>query len=1402
MARSMLALWFVILLAVACTKPPSVVSAPGEVDCTADALDQCEAALLNAPVEQVESLVTRYAAAREMPAYLNLWGILGAAKGQPILLAAQEDAIDGIERAVLPPPPLHVSLDALVLALARAAGRPHVLVRDEAGMRQLFPDDRLAARLGSLAPIVAATPERAVADVSLAAALRTSVDRARVFDYVGAAEEAEALRRQLDGRARDDEAAMRARYALSLLDGAGIGLQDSASDEDDGVVAAEPDEVPPFSDKTTPYAALLAVHLAGDARQASYKQFRAAIAEGLGAERIGVLDQMYGGDESCPVPFAPPMKDAGDLLFAGPMVRSLDVDAEPGKAPAAGKLALDDWLPRYDRLVGMVQERHHGWDMVALLLEQRGALAGLSGEGTTSYAKVTSLANHHVGALAALADAHPARFQTLGAVNLAYLPGVWSDGLLRNTVIKLAQKSVAQKLASSVDVTQLWEASITAFAIGMGYPPALQGPHFVSFRQALGNKLSGDFGKQGGWGISGLVAANGALGALLGDGEALASAAPAVVAALGAPDAIDYPGVARLVRSAAHYGELAGTGALDPNVSNRNMFPAARKQAREALGEAVLGLSDEGPASPPEKAYASLLTTFADGVVVALIGAFTSRDTAAVQCDGQSGIGKNMRDAFDRLQRKRKDLLAHAANKSRDPSLWLRRARLLALILSDGLDVADQSGGKLGFRVADASARSRVQAALDGWTDRSGVLVASSLYLLARGGLGGGDTPTRALLDDAVTALKGLSELFGGGSGGTLFSKLATIGADAEVADGSALAAMLTTGARRAYAGRAHDHGDLLLMLALGVALSRSEPVIDDAVALAKSEKRPVALPLLLYGRGADDGADPAPILAAIRAAALAPESGGGCAPPDPAAMIASRRAIWDFKRGERESALEAIERLLGDAEDQGLTVPRQIFRFQQIQGKRIFNAEQSISLGGHLLNASGTFQVGLGLQSRERIEGKFDVRFAPTDSSTAQAEGARYYAHLAAVGAVFAFVDRKPQIGIRHAARAVGAWANGVRLGTSRVPATGRTAEWAGDAAATIAIAAQLAADARQPMLAGDLWTLAKASLGPSADDDAVAATLESLPPHLRGIPEVQSVVKRAGKRLRTVAHDLTCTQDEGEVADHERVGCATYPTALGLRIADALPYLPRLKSGAEIGRPDCRPWRVLDDFLGPADEGRYEPDKFTAAVTVLRERGLHHTAATLLARQRLPKHCTPDIVGQARSLAQRKELGLYLRADLLGVAANCSPPGDVAGDLAGLDELTERLADPTRNFSVLIFASRLAVADSWRPLLEMSRRQGFVRRWQRLNPDLATAALLLHHAAAIGAGEDLDLKRTLPYYRLLCTTFPSKERGAFCNAITLLRGKAPAADKRGVAKEAVKRFVDQALSRPAATP
>ena len=123
--------------------------------------------------------------------------------------------------------------------------------------------------------------------------------------------------------------------------------------------------------------------------------------------------------------------------------------------------------------------------------------------------------------------------------------------------------------------------------------------------------------------------------------------------------------------------------------------------------------------------------------------------------------------------------------------------------------------------------------------------------------------------------------------------------------------------------------------------------------------------------------------------------------------------------------------------------------------------------------------------------------------------------------------------------------------------------------------------------------------------------------------------------------------------------------------------------------------------------------------------------------------------------------------------------------------------------SFEVLLFATRHAlVSKDYQPLYAMSQKPRFIQRWHELGPDLAAAALLIHHASAIGSDEALDKDGTLPFYRLVCLTFPVERLGATCNTISLLRGGGPSADKKTAAADALASFVQRTTSSAPSQP
>ncbi|MBW2457155.1 MAG: hypothetical protein JRI68_21755 [Deltaproteobacteria bacterium] len=1401
-------LWVAVLLGTSgCPATPPATSPPGAGPCSAADPVACERAILAADGKQIPELLVTYAAATGQAGWPDLYRTLAAAPDRSALLRAEgvaPTAPASFDTLPLPGAPRSVPLDELVLAIARAAGRHHVVIADGDASRQLFPVDILEPHALALPPRLGADLGRLPEEAALAGALRATVTAAQRFDYVTAAAEAERLRALVAASPPKAEATLRARYALYLLSGAGITLVRDDEDDDGG-------ELPLPDDTSSAYGDFLLVQLSRPEIEQAWQKRAGRITDGLSPDRAAALHATYGPAATgktvarCAVQPVAPIESVADLVFAARLAQSLDVEAAPGEAATPGKLAVTEWLPRYDKLVALVAETGTMWAYGGSLLSQRGELNGLSAAGTTSYQMVSQLGQKHVKALGDLAAAHPARFQTLGVIALVYKPGVLSDRRLRDAVAKLIQRSVSLKLQAADDVSAVYEAALAAFAAGTSFPLQLRDTQFAALRQAVSNKLAGKFGLQTGWGVAGLHAADAVLSLLTAQPSQVSQAARRIAHSLGGD--LPYPGLAKLATSAARYATLVDQGDLDATVANHAMFGPARREARDALRDAIAGLAEPGPQSPNDRQLLAHVTQLGDGLIAATAARFTSGgatagDPAKAQCPADATIGTDhrLRNTHDRLRKLQRTLLRSPGFRG-GTGTWWKRTRLLGLLLSDVLDVADPPEGGTKFTVADDQAKRMVEQGLRDWVDAPVFMLLAGGHQLGRAVVGGRDDSGQ-IAAGAGRVLSALAVLFKSddeaGAGQSLFTTLADIGRSTVIVAGEGdLDGVLIRRADEALAAGADDRGDLLLMLVLGHAIVRDQPVPEEAIAVARKRARPVHLPLLLYGRNSREGGDPTGTAKAMRRAAQ-----DSCSPPSPAAVIAVRQASFDFRNGRRDQALAKLRALLKDADRQGLVVPRQVVHYQQHAGDKVFSVEQSLSFGANLLKGSGKLQVGFGIQSREQAGGELTVDLADPRSPEGLEEAARYLAHVAALTAVYSFVTGADPQALAAARQAVDAWANGVRLGEIRVPAAGRTQDWAADAGGLIALLAQLAADRGMPLLAGDLWTLLLAGLGKDADDEAVRKLLDPLPLDLRGVPELGPVTQRAAGSVTVLTAKLPCTRTPAKLDRFQRVGCDAYPLALSLRVADALPTLPRLKANAEVGHPGCAVWRELDGFLVAADQRRYEPDKFTKAAQALRQGGRVNAAATLLARQRHPDHCAPALTALARGLAQKAELGVHLRADLLSMAANCESGAELEADLKALDDLTRRHALPTRNFEVLIFATKLALtSDRWAPLAAMSRRPGFIKSWLRLGPDLATAALLIHHAAAAGAGEPLDKAQSLPFYRLLCTTFPTKQRGAMCNAVTLLRGGGGMGGKKRAAKDALAEFVKQgtAALRPA---
>jgi len=1390
-----LALLCCLLFLFGCPPPAKDPKTPPTASGSCSDAQRCEEALVAAERDRIGTLLADYERHQPGNGWSDVFDAMLDGKGKALLIGTH-GAVDSPPAGVItvraPQEPKSVDPKRLILALGRAAGLRHVIWLDGTDAQQLFPIDPLAAFTAGAPPVLPADAAHLDRDVTLAFEVAALLERAGRFDYLGVTKEIDRVRELVRNDARRDGSLARAELALELLDTKGITLETIGADDD----SAPSDTAAPTSqdwpELGTAYGELLAVRLSNEPAPL-YLARRATIARGIDDERIALFDALYADDDSCPAPQVPPMDGIGDLYFANTLANALDLEHADPQHARPGSLVLSAWLPRYEAMLGLVESGHLGWAFVTPLLRQRGELNGLSALGTNTHRRVNELALEHFAALERVAQSEPARFRALVLASYAFLPGVLGDRQLRNTLGALVEKSAALKLEQANDVAAVAGAAVAAFMSGISYPPPLQAAQFSALDAGMGKKLAGAFAQDNpGWELAGLEAGHALLGLLLGRRDHLSTSAARIGDSLRRADDLPYPGLGKLAIAAVGYAGLIGTGALDATTANPKMFKPERIAVRDALQAALAELGDDGPNSGADRELLARTAALADGLVALMAAKARAEDSSGPSCGGDPSLAKGtaLRDSYDRLLKKRREM-TEATAFSRGDGRWLTRIRLVGLVLSDVTDMLHPAEG-LKLTVPPPDAEKIIETALAPWAERELAEIVTGGYLLAR--TAADQQSGRVNLGrHTARVLAALAALFDDMAGqGGLFKALSRAGKGVVLAGDDEIGQVLVSYAHEAYRDDAVDQGDLFLFLAMGVSLWRDQQVPPEALSLAQKHDRPVRLPLLLYDPGDKEARDPTALADAMRSAAKK-----DCAAPSPEAVIRLRRATYDFEHGRRTQARQALDELLEGAVLAGLEVPRMTLAYHENSAEKVFKVEGSFSFGSGYLKNAASLQVGLGYQSRGTHGSKSTLSFNQNTGPKANEESVRLYAHAALLAALMHYAEDDNSKAARDARRAVTAYAHGVRLGKISMLPADKTGEWASDATGHLAIAAQIAAERGDVFMAGDLWTLAKAALGPEADDEQVDGVLEPLPTFIAKVPELAAAVPRAKASLRVLAGPLSCTKKAGDPKALERTSCARYPLALSLRVADGLATLPRLTHGAEAQADKCLGWRALDTFLGAANEGRYEPQRLIEAVDKLRRDGRAGDAGMLLTRQRNPRHCTPALLAHVRALARNQSLEIQLRSDLLSISANCSGGAadpHLTDDLVLLNELTAQHANPQRNLEVVLFATRVAhLANEWEPLARITVGSDFIKRWQKLSPDAGTSALLLHHAAQIATEGGLDPIPTLPYYRLLCTTYPPKQRAPMCNTVTLLRGNGTIDEKKRAAKVALESLLRQ---------
>ncbi len=1313
--------------------------------------------------------------------------------------------------------PAHLSQEELLIAIGQAFSLHSLFYARDDYTLQLFINDPLYPFLVGLTPAVLAEGDTASADsdIGIDTELRLAFEAAAAFQYVNAARHADLLRELVVKRPNTTGSSLRARFALDLLASAGVSLE-PAKDAPDLVPL---DTIPPDLPHTPAYHELLWVRTAANPSQVFQSKgphILAGIRENKEQTKKALLSSIYRKTGDCSPGPLPLIEYPSDLIFTSRLASSL---ARPDHQPDASHLALPDWYVRYTAAVNAAESSRSFWSYAPNLLFERGQTFGLDPAKSDTHVRMTQLAQQHLKALLALEREAPDRFRTFSQLALVFNPGLLGDQKLREQIIELTRAGAQDKIALAKDAQSVFDGVLAGVFAGISFPPAIQEAYMTGLAGAFSAKLKGDLSQKTGWGVAGLYAGDAVYRLLADQNPNLDFSSGQVSRALLGDTSIAYPGLAAISVSAARYLALGFSGRLAVLPKDSPKVSAERKAAKDALKSAIAALAEPGGEAPDN--LLSDITELADGLIAVISTSFqASRQRSAKQ--PESCPNPNLpfvsdpetRRALDKLGDLRRQILAHPRIKSGQDA-WAQRSRMLVLILSDAMDIASKREGKTKFSIGSAGAESIVKEALSGWSEREAALAITSGYGAVRALLEAKDAEqfVREHGKQISDVVKGLSLFFKSGDEKATASKpaqkktLLDALATAPLGTSSDLLSICLSQAELLYSRGEADQGDLWLLATLVISgLQEAEPSAKATALAAQHSKRVEwALRFLTELEKTRNGIPPNVEAYAPGMKQAMDDACVAAANADD--MLSAMGAVRLWMEGKRDDARATLDSLLDSIESKGLSVPKMTYKYEEKTETKILSVSLGISYGGGLLNGSNSFQIGLGIKSKGEPGGAMSATLSSSDGAEAASDSARFYVHASALATVYHFLSGDVKRATKSAQRAVSILSTGARLG-DRLLAEPDPGKWASDATTALALSAQLAAEANLPFLAGDLWTLLRASLPKDADDEAISKLLQDAPFGLGKTPELPGILERTKRSLRVVAAPLACTNAKVALALYEEPACDGYAHALSLRIADVLQKLPHIGRADPKTSAKCAVMKSLDGFLGSMDKGTYDPDALMRSVEGLISQGQVYDAATLLTRQRKESHCTPAIVAHARSLARDDTLAPMMRADLLGTAINCTLPrvdDAFLSDLGALDAAVSKTADPMRSVRVLLFAAELTSRQNDpKPLAKLVSAPDFIDRWMKTSPLMATLALLLDHASTVLNQESAPKKdRGASAYAMLCTLFPPGDRAALCADIEALKDSgAPAAVRKQRAQKALETVVAQITAPPKSAP
>lgn len=1277
----------VILLCLGCRAAP-VSDAVDPSRCDSGHLSACEQAMREAvdkpgpPGSPAQAVATweAYLAARRARDSQDGWirlseavqHAVGERRARAIVLAdagsadfaraaAAAAGIPLVTAAALPNPKA-LSRDEALLMLGAAAGLSLIVRVESAGqVRELFPQDPLRPFLAGV-PAVVRDPGalgRLAADARIAELVETALRHAGAFQYIETAAAAEQLQAALDGEADSRrEPVLRGRYALQLLRSAALLLDNPEQESAKTAPAAALDPVLP---QDTPYGDLLRVRLAKSPSE-EWTRRQANILRAVAPDRRDDLRELFSDRPRCQITRRPPpIAGVRDLVFAASLSAALAPAGKDAERLAPGTLPLPAWRQQYAALARLVAASGTAWSYLPALLSERGAAAGQPATEGPEYARVTALGLRHLQASLRLQQAAPLRYPLGAEWGLLTSRGVSGDPALRQALLTLVEETVRGKLSAAATPAALLGAVWTAVLVGISLPPGVRDAHFRGLFTRLGGLLGEPLQRQTGWTVALLYAINEAYRQLTRESMAIEATSEQVVRALDGAD-IPHPELARLLQATIRYLVLALRNPdllalADSGTPSR--FPALRSAAYDSLRAALLELRPAAEAPPPP-ALIDEVATLIDALW-AVSSASARAPSARRPCAPDTAAARirppELQAALGKLRDLRARVLADPQLKE-GTSRWARRARLLTLFLSDGLDFGLRDGEKVVLTVESAAAERVVADALAEFVGSATAAPLGQIYASGRQMLTavmGGQAGKLSSTAEVKRLVSGVLAFLQAATGDAEAPLLAALrGVDIAAAVGSANEAQLLSGvAAQLFAQGKRDQGDALLLLAATLLSLRKTPLPPEIEQLASAQRsRLLGLFVLMQATAGQ----PVPLwenaaLAPVRAAAQRV-----CLNADAELALELTAALRRYREGKHKSARRALTAALRQAQESGLRIPHVEARYQDQAGRRgvVANTEQPLTAG---LLLGGTFQLGLNWKSQPEVSSAMELRVFEPGGERGQKEAMRTFVQAAARLLVYDLHDGDIAAGEEAAGWLVAALRHGLQLGQQ---GDGGEQSLAQDSRGALAVAAQAAAESGLTVAAGALWAELADDLDSEMTETTLNGYLQPLPSGLYGVPELAPLVQRAAASLRRLAPLISqcLARPPAAASPPAPATCAEAAPALALHLADSRMPAPAL---AATETAKCPLLAMQLRALVRKKGSDYGP-LLAAAGQAMLNAGHPQEAALWLLHNRNRSGCGAACVALARQLG-KTSLPSLLRSEVQRLAEPGTEPTDRSG-------------------------------------------------------------------------------------------------------------------------------------------